>query len=269
MKDIANKLVLITGGASGMGRIWAKHFLKDGAKVILWDVNEKALFEAKEQFSQNGFTVITQKVDITDEHLVLKTKKDINSNFGNVDILVNNAGVVFGSELTKDDYKKIKLTVDINTTGMIFLTKIFLEDMASKKEAHIINISSASGFIGVPFMSTYTATKWAVIGFTESLRLELKELGLKNIRLTLLCPGYVNTGMFAGVKQPFLMPLLDQEKLIEKSYKLFKNNKYLIQEPFIVKFTPFMKWVFPQWLFDWLLKVLGYSKSMKEWKGKK
>ncbi len=112
-------------------------------------------------------------------------------------------------------------------------------------------------------MPAYAARKWAVIGMTESLRLEMELEGHKGIKFTLFCPSYVDTGMFDGVKPPLLAPILTPEIAVKRAYKAFRKGEYIILEPLIVKFTPALKALLPTTVFDRISNVLGISKSAK------
>ena len=110
--------------------------------------------------------------------------------------------------------EKHQLTYFINTLGPVALTHAFMSDFLSNTEAHIVNIASASGFVGLPYGSTYASSKWAMIGFSDSLRLEMLERGLKQVRVTTVCPSYIATGMFQGVKPPMMIPWLKPEVIV-------------------------------------------------------
>jgi all-trans-retinol dehydrogenase (NAD+) len=268
MKILTGKRVLITGGAQGMGKQWASKFLDDGAEVILWDLNEENLKRTKEEFEKKYSKKIEINViDINDREKIYKTRDELVKNSDWVDVLVNNAGIVKGGEfLTCNDNDHARI-IQTNLISMMWMIKAFLPGMLEKKEAHIINVSSAAGLAGIPFMASYSASKWGVIGLTESIKLELIEIGHKNIKFTLLCPGYINTGMFNGVKDPLFLKILDPVKLIDKAYKKFKKNKYMVMEPFFVKLVPLLRGVVPNSIFHFFSKLLGISGSMKNWKG--
>ena len=117
-------------------------------------------------------------------------------------------------------------------------------------------------------MPTYAASKWGVIGFTESLRLEMELLGHTGIRFTLFCPSYVDTGMFKGVRAPLLVPLLTPEKAVAQGYAGFLRGEYMVRVPLVVKFTPALKALLPRKVFDRVSDLLGVTTSMKGWTGR-
>jgi short-subunit dehydrogenase len=147
------------------------------------------------------------------------------------------------------------------------MTRAFLPDMIEKKAGHFLNVASASGLIGLPQGSTYAASKWACIGFSESIRLEMAALGHKDIKVTVLAPSYIRTGMFDGVTAPMLTPFLDPEKFVDTAYSAFKKDRIFVLEPFMVKVTPALKAFLPAPVFDVVGKLFGVTRSMNEWKG--
>lgn len=269
MKNVQGKTVLITGGAMGMGKLWAQHFANDRARLVLWDINQDALTATEKEFKALGTDVTVNVVDVTDRKRVYEVVNEFIKENGPIDVLVNNAGIVAGGEFLKTSDEKMAATIDIDLKALMWTMKAVLPGMIEKGEGHIVNISSASGFIGVPYMPAYTASKWGVIGLTESVRLEMKDLGHRGINFTIFCPSYVDTGMFEGAKAPLLSKILKPEEVIDIAYKGFKDNKLFILEPWLVKITPLLKSVLPTSVFDFVSDVLGATGSMKHWQGHK
>jgi all-trans-retinol dehydrogenase (NAD+) len=267
MKTVRGKVALVTGGALGMGREWCKHLAAEGARLAIWDINTEAMARTAEDLRRGGAEVFTQQVDVFYRERVYEAALELKRKLGEVDILVNNAGMVYASPFLEASDEKLAATIDVNVKSMFWTCKAFLPHMMERNEGHVVNVSSASGFIGVPYMPAYTASKWAVIGLTESLRLEMKLLGKAGIRWTLFCPSYVSTGLFEGARAPLLTPMLSPEEAVERAYKAFKRDTYLVQEPFLVKLTPALKTLLPTRVFDLVSDVLGATDSMRHWKG--
>lgn len=265
--DVAGKTVLITGGAQGMGRLWAEHFAGDGARLVLWDLDEEGLEETGASFRARGWEVFTQVVDVTKRSNVYFAAGEVAEQFGTVDILVNNAGVVSAGQFLDMADKKLEATIDVDLKALLWTMKAFLPNMVKQGGGHILNVSSASGFIGVPFMPAYAAAKWGVLGLTDSLRLEMELLGHRGVRFTVFCPSYVDTGMFAGVKAPRLVPLLSPDEAVARGYRGFRKGEYVIKEPFVVKFTPALRALLPTQVFDQVSALMGVTTSMARWKG--
>jgi short-subunit dehydrogenase len=269
MTQIKNRIVLITGGASGIGKLLAKKCLQQRAhKVILWDINEKNLLKTKKQFANRGYEVDTDVVDVAELADVQRAAKRVKEVHRTVDILFNNAGIVVGKPFAQHTHRDISKTININVSALMHITLEFLNGMIDQRDGHLINIASAAGLIANPNMSVYAASKWAVIGWSESVRLEM-EAAETGVHVTTVMPGYINTGMFDGVKAPFLTPTLSPEFIVDKIMKAVKNNEIILQEPFMVKSVPFMKGILPQKAFDFLArKVFGVHSTMDEFKGR-
>lgn len=265
MTDIRDKRTLITGAGGGIGLTIAKAFAAAGADLVLTDIDMDALKRAQSEI-EGATRLQIVKLDVTDPEQVQKAREEVNSE-GPLEILVNNAGVVFGGPFLEVPLEKHLLTYKVNTLGLVTVTHTFLPDIIRQKEGHIINIASASGMLGLPMGGTYASSKWSVIGFSESLRLELGQLGKENIKVTTVNPSYVDTGMFDGVKPPMLTPILTPEKLAAKIVEGVQEDKIFINEPFMVKTIPLLKGLFPPRVADRLADLMGVNNSMDKWKG--
>jgi short-subunit dehydrogenase len=250
-----------------MGLLWARHFLEDGAEVALWDRDARALDAAMAELGgAYPGRVKSAVIDITDKAAVAKVAGETCP--AGIDVLVNNAGIVAGGKFTELPDERHEATIDVNLIAPMWTIKAFLPGMMERNRGHIVNVSSAAGFLGTPYMAPYNASKWGLIGLTESLKLEMRELGKTGVRFTLICPSYVDTGMFAGVKPPLLVPLLKPEPFVRKSYAAFKRDRYLVLEPFMVKFVPWLQGVLPNSWFAALSRALRVTSSMSGWKGR-
>ena len=196
-----------------MGKMLAEQLAARGARIILWDVNTRALSEVVAEMHRRGHTDARgYACDVGDVHAVNETAAKIASEVGPVDILVNNAGVVSGARFLELTPEKIERTFRVNTLSLFWTTRAFLPGMIERRRGHIVNIASASGLMGVAKLADYSASKWAAIGFDESLRAELRKLA-PAVRTTVVCPYYVDTGMFHGVRTrfSFLLPILQPD----------------------------------------------------------
>ena len=268
MKNFADKKILITGGASGIGKLMAHKFAERGAIVIVVDINIEAAREVVQEIKSSGGKAYAIHANLGDTETLKKCKSEVSSLGLSIDILINNAGVVFGGEFEKLPLDKHLLTFRINVDGMIAMTHLFFKDLRLSQEASIVNIASASGLIGLPYGTSYSSSKWAVIGFSESLRLELIERKITNIHVTTVCPSYISTGMFEGVKAPMLLPWLKPEVIVAKIIQGIVHKSAFIKEPFIVKWVDLLKGILPLRIFCLMNKVIGVSTSMTHWKGR-
>lgn len=270
MTKISRKTILITGGASGIGKLMAKRFLAGkAAQVILWDVNEEALESIVNELNNEGFhQVSTYKVDIANTKQVEQVATQTMLDHGAIDILINSAGIVPGKKLfSQHKVQDIDNTININLIALMHVTRVFMPDMIRRKSGHIVSISSASAFIGNPNMSVYAASKWAVLGWSESLRLEMEQ-EKTGIVVTTICPSYIDTGMFKGVKAPFLFPLLKPRDIVDKIMTAIDKNQDMVMAPDIVNIVPFLKGVLGRKLFDKVAGLIGVYDSMSTFKGR-
>jgi short-subunit dehydrogenase len=267
VQTIQGKRVLVTGAASGIGKAIAQRFARDGAHMILLDLNEAALGEAARAMA-GAASVSTYRADVTDTAGLHAVRDCIHADGGPIDVLVNNAGIVFGGPFLDVPLEKHTLTFRVNVEGLVAMTHIFLPDLIGRPDAHLVNIASASGYLGLPYGTTYAASKWAVIGFSESIRLELEQQGRRHVHVTAMCPSYVSTGLFEGARPPRLTSMLTADRLADKTVQAVLSNTDVVRTPWLVAVTPFLKGILPSRLFYVTAGILGATKSMTQWKGR-
>ena len=267
MKVFQNKIILITGGASGIGKIMTRLMLERGAIVIIWDIDEVKMQETIAEFSSNG-SVYGYKVDISNIAEIVETAKKVQQERGVVDVLINNAGIIVGKYFHEQSTIEICKTMDINTNAAMHITAQFLPDMMKQNSGNICNIASSGGLVSNPKMSVYAASKWAMIGWSDSLRLEMKQLQ-KNVNVTTIMPYYINTGMFDGVQSK--IPILEPEVAALTIIKAIEKNKKMVTIPgYIYRFTRFGQALMSINVFDWFAgNVMGIYKTMEHFTGRK
>lgn len=268
MSKLEGKRVLISGGAQGIGYEMAIKFADRGSQVVLADINEDKLGEAKATLEARGVAASGFQVDVTNPASIASLRATMAAEVGPIDVLVNNAGVVFGGPFTKTSLQEHLKTYEVNVLGLVAMTHAFLDDLVERPEAHLVHIASASGLIGLPFGSTYASSKWAVIGFGESIRAELKLQGHDHVRSTIVCPSYIGTGMFDGAEAPKATSILKPEYLAQKVVDAVEKNTVHVLEPFMVKLTPVIKALLPTGLYDKLSHLFGADTSMAHWTGR-
>lgn len=268
MQTLRGKRVLVTGGASGIGKKLAERFAAQGAELVLVDVNGKLLGETAEAFRAGGTRVHTYEVDLTDPSRVLGLRDRVHADGGPIDMLVNNAGVVFGGAFLDVPVERHLTTYRVNIEGLVTMTHAFLPDLLQRPDAHVVNVASASGYIGLPFGATYASSKWAVIGFSESLALELGLQGKHNVHVTTVCPSYVSTGLFDGAKAPRFTRILTPDKVADRTLSAVLANKPFVRTPWLVPVTPALKALSPFRTFYRVAAWLGVNTSMMEWRGR-
>ncbi len=267
MSSVRLKRVLITGAAQGIGKAVAERFAAARAEVVLTDVNEQALEATRQELADGGARCRAWPLDVTDEAAIGQVRDRIHADAGTVDILVNNAGVVFGGPFLEVPLERHRQTYRVNVEGAVTMTHAFLPDLIAAPRGHLVNIASASGFVGLPNGSTYASSKWAVIGFSESIRLELKQLGHRHVDVTTVCPLFVDTGMFEGAQPPRTTHMLTPGELAAKVIEAVEQRKIWVLEPWLAKITPILKNCLPTGAADWLADLFGAMESMDAWKG--
>jgi short-subunit dehydrogenase len=190
MKRLDGRVAVVTGAASGVGRATATALAAKGCEVALVDIAEEPLAKAAAELVEQGCRVSTHRADVSDAARMQALPPEVVAEHGGVNILVNNAGVSVTGTFEEQSLEDLQWIIGINLWGVIHGCKFFLPELRRAEEAHIVNISSMFGFIGVPTQSSYCATKFAVRGFSEALWLELAE---SPIGVTSIHPGGVKT----------------------------------------------------------------------------
>lgn len=191
MQSFSNKVVVITGAASGIGRALARQLSHDGAHLALSDVNMAGLEETRDMLQGSG-KVTLHTLNVADRAAWQAYADTVISDHGQVDAIINNAGVALSETVEQMSYDDMEWIVNINFWGVVYGTKTFLPLLKQRPEAAIINVSSIFGIIALPTQAAYNATKFAVRGFTESLRQELADT---NIMVTTVHPGGIKTNI--------------------------------------------------------------------------
>lgn len=271
MKTVAGKTVLITGAAMGLGKLFAqKAVSENAASVVLWDINESALKDTAAELEAAGGTVHSYVVDISSAEAVAAAAAQVRADAGTVEILFNNAGIVRGNGYfwETSSVRDIQQTMSINSLAPMFITREFLPGMIeSGAECRIVNIASSAGLVSNPRMAVYAASKWAAIGWSDSVRLELEQAGHPQIRVTTVCPTYINTGMFEGAKGILLTPMLEQEEVVDGAWKeMLKGGPFLII-PWTSRLNKVLTGILPVSIRDFYLDHVGVYHSMEEFTG--
>ncbi|CAO1384619.1 unnamed protein product [Diamesa hyperborea] len=267
MKDVKNQVVLITGGGGGVGKHLALNFARMNSKVVLWDINRDALETTKNALSSEGFNCHTYVVDISVKEQVYESAKRVKQEVGKVDILINNAGIVTCRPFLELSDKSIELTYGVNILSHYWTSKAFLPDMIESKQGHIVTVSSVTGLLGTYACTDYSATKFACVGFHESLYSELHMHGHDFIGMTLVCPYYIATGMFNGVK-PRLFPMLEPKYVADKIVNAVLKNEVNCTIPSSVRtFLP-LKCLLPAKMsWEMMSTIMKGPQSMMLFKG--
>lgn len=186
-------VVVVTGASAGIGEATAVAFAQHGAKVVLAARRLDRLESMAERITRAGGTALAVPCDVTDHRELQTLRSVVQEAFGPVDVLVNNAGIPGGGELATLDYEQIRKVVEVNVLGVMFGTRAFLPGMLARGHGHIVNVASLAGRFATPGASVYTASKHAVVAFSESVNGETEA---DNVHVTAVNPGLVATEGF-------------------------------------------------------------------------
>ena len=211
--------------------------------------------------------VIHIKCDVSDVNSIKDSGRIARDKFGPVTLLINNAGVVSGKPILELSEFLIKKTIEVNTLAHLYTIREFLPDMIKLNKGHIVSIASIAGVVGLTKGSDYSASKFGAFAIDECLRLEMKKNNY-NIKTTCICPYYINTGMFDGVKSNFFMPILDQNWVVWRIITAIRQNEPVVLMPWYSSIYFIGRGILPTWLSDSLFKVAGALNFMDDFKGR-
>ena len=269
MTDVAGKNILITGGTSGIGRLVALKMAQLGGTVVVWDIDSAGLDKLVTELKSLGEApAYAYLCDVSNRQSVHDMAARVQQEVGTIDILINSAGVVSGKSFLELSESQIERTLGVNTMALFWTAKAFLPAMVAAGTGLIVTIASAAGTIGVAGLADYCASKWAAVGFDESLRVELKRQA-PGVRTTIVCPYFVDTGMFHGVKTrfPFLLPILSPDYVAERIVRAIRRNKPRLVMPRLVHLVPSLR-IFPAAVLDTIGGWLGINVAMNSFQGR-
>lgn len=273
MKTVAGLTVLVTGAGRGMGEIYARRAAAEGARaLILWDIDQAALDEVTDSLGGTATILHARRVDISDLDDIQSAAAAARAAVGAPDVLINNAGIVrAGAFWQNDPVTGIHATMGINATAHMWVTREFLPDMIADTgtDKRILNIASAAGTLANPGMTVYAASKWAMIGFSDSLRLELRKHRHRHVRVTTFCPSYISTGMFEGARGPMLTPILTPRKATDAAWRAVLRGKPILYKPWTVRLSMLLRGLLPLRVWDFLAaRVFRVYSSMDRFTGR-
>lgn len=268
-KSVKDDIILITGGGSGIGRLMAQKFAKLGATIVTVDVNEANNEKTARLIKEDGGQCYSYTCDLSNREAIYEVASKIKNDVGIVSILINNAGIVSGKSVLDIPDEKIQQTFNVNILAHFWTVKAFLPDMLIKKKGHIVNIASLGGHAGVGLMTDYCSSKFAAVGFDESLRSELALQGHQSyINCTVVCPYYINTGMFDGVVSK-IIPIMEPEYVTDKIIQGVLTNLEMVIVPRWTVLLLMIKSIMPVKSFLKMGDGMGTNTAMNTFIGRK
>jgi short-subunit dehydrogenase len=217
---------IVTGASRGLGRLVAVALAERGVNLVLAARTEEGLQETMRAVGSHGVRAVSVRCDVTNKADLQNLVDATIAEFGPPDLLINNAGIEAVADLGEMTLEEIENVMVTNAVSPMLLTRLVVPHMAKRKRGHIVNISSTAGKIGMPYFSTYVSSKHALVGFSWSLRQELRQYG---IGVSVVCPGFIDeTGMadeWALKKRPPMAPTVKREKVVRSVIQAIERNK--------------------------------------------
>lgn len=259
--------ILITGGATGLGKAmafaWAKHEFSK-VKICIADVNQTRAKETVTELKYQGVDAFFSPCDITKEEDIQNTVNAIEQKWQGIDIVINNAGVATGGSLQGESIEQWQWVLNINLLGMVRVSQAFLPLFKKQNKGYFINIASQAGLTPMPLMNSYNAVKAAVIGLSETMKLELAH---QNINVSVVCPSFFKTNLEESMrtsepmmeklmKKSFEKSVMSAEDVADSIYKQVQNNTFLILTHKLGKKAYLLKRLLPNsWYLNKMLKM--------------
>jgi len=259
VRKLKDKVVLVTGAASGIGQALAVEFAKEGANLVITDINKDNLMATEEQVKSLGREVLAFQADIANKSDVKNLCNKALERYNHVDILINNAGVALYADFVDTDLNDWEWLMGIDFWGPVYALHYLVPRMVRRGSGHIVNLSSWMGLLGQPSNTAYCAAKFGIMGLSEALRIELDR---HNIGVTVVCPGVVRTNIFKAIKlkgfssevrnMPSFLGLTPQ-RISKRIVRAVKWNKGTVITGF-GKFAYTFKRLSP-----WAARIIGYA----------
>lgn len=215
VQSLEGKLIVVTGAANGIGRALALALAQRGAHVAMFDIDQSALDDSARTIraAVPGVRLHPARVDLASRDEIVAAARALQQQAGAVHGICNVAGVCSGLPFLSLPTERIEQSVAVNVLAHVWTLQAFLPGMVERNSGHVVAVSSAAGLFGAPLMSDYALSKFAAVGFHESIRLELKKMGKHGVRTTLVCPAHVDTRLFQGYRPGMLQRTLTPQQL--------------------------------------------------------
>lgn len=257
-RSLSGKVVAITGGARGIGRAMAAALVRKGCRVALGDVDAALAQRTAEELG--GGTIAVQ-LDVTDRGSFAAFLDEAERQLGPLDVLINNAGIMPVTPLMEESDASIRRQLDINLYGVIAGTQLALERMRPRRSGHVVNVASSAGKAGVPGIATYSATKHAVVGFTEAAR---AEYGSEGVDFSYVMPITVNTQLIEGLKDHPGVKRVEPEDVANEVVNALETGKVDVYVPRQLRASVMIGGLLPRRVREAMARVMGVTKVMTE-----
>lgn len=266
MRVIRGKKTLVSGAASGIGRAISLRLAQEGADLFLVDIDTVGMEEVAAECRACGVEVIARRCDMSQPKEVSSAVADVLHHWNGVDILVNNAGITYYGKTERMSGAHWDKLLQINLLSHVQFTRELLPNLLARPEAHVLNVCSVLGLVGMPKVTAYCTSKFGMVGFSEALR---REFGREGLGVTALCPGFVRTNLFTNApleakvdehKIPPRIITTTPERVANAAVKaIYRNRGVVVIEPF-ARFMHATK-RFAPWLMDMVFHM-GRRKRM-------
>ncbi|MCC5894911.1 MAG: SDR family oxidoreductase [Alkalibacterium sp.] len=258
MTKVKDKLIWITGASSGIGEALAYQLASKGAILILSARSVDKLNEVKQKCKEKyNARVIVYPLDVSDFKAIEKAVSHITDKLGHIDVLINNAGFGHTQAFTEYDFSKVENMFKVNVLGLMYMSQLVAKNMIPFKSGHILNVASIAGKIATPKSAVYSATKFAVIGFSNTLRLEMKD---HDIKVTTVNPGPVDTAFFdefdpsGAYLENVSSVVLSADYVAEQTIKAIGTSKREVNMPKVLDAAAKLYTLFPT-ISDYLVRT--------------
>ncbi|XP_019383133.1 PREDICTED: epidermal retinol dehydrogenase 2-like [Gavialis gangeticus] len=270
-KNVTGEIVLITGSGGGIGRLMALKFARLGAVLVLWDVNQEGNKETGRLAKEVGAVrVHTYTCDCSKKQEIYEYADKVKKEVGDVSILINNAGIVTGKKFLDCPDSLVEKTIEVNTMAHFWTYKAFLPAMIASNHGHLVSIASSAGLSGASGLADYCATKFAAVGFAESIDVEMHAQRKTGVKTTIVCPYLIHTGMFDGCrsKWPHLIPSLDSEYAAEMIVNAVLQEQVYLIMPRTLYIAVALKNILPVKMIRLLENYFGLFNFMDNFNGR-
>ncbi len=262
MSDIRGKTVLITGAAGDLGQALCRQLLaRQAGALILVDKNSEGLVRLKSALSGNGTAIFSHYCDLSDHHSCRELTGQLIANENRPHIIIHNAAILSHKSFWECPDEELARTLQVNAAALFWLTRPFITAMMESGTGHIVTIASAGGLIASAGLGAYSASKFAAVGFHETLHRELRRQK-SPVKTTLVCPWYIRTAMVPQVKsvRPLLLPILEADDVARKTIRAILKNRPRLYMPPLLYTIPLLR-ILPVAFLDRILDWFGVDKA--------